>query len=229
LFDQWNIKKAFALHVTDAYPLGTVASAYPSLFSASCEINLHWVGQSAHITTPDKGKDAWQACVQFQKRWTEQTEQADPGVFLGIGLIHAGHVRNSIPDQALMAMTLRGKTKEDLSKGIQRIKAICRSVETITGVKFSISFGSHYPAVIQDKTLFRHWEKTYLPSKGIIVPPAWTAEDFGYISRTYPSLMCWLGCRKEGMPELGLHHPDFYPSSEIIPYGVECFTTFLNL
>ncbi|MDD4663845.1 MAG: M20/M25/M40 family metallo-hydrolase, partial [Caldisericia bacterium] len=118
LFDQWHIEKAFALHVTDAYPLGTVVSAYPSLFSASCEITLHWVGQSAHITRPDKGKDAWQACVQFQKQWTEQ---AVSGVFLGIGFVQAGHVRNSIPDQALMAMTLRGKTKEDLSKGIQRI------------------------------------------------------------------------------------------------------------
>jgi N-acetyldiaminopimelate deacetylase len=229
LFDQWNIKKAFALHVTDAYPFGTVASAYPSLFSASCEVDLEWKGVSAHITMPDRGKDAWQACCQFQTIWGKKYNSTDQDIFLGIGKVQAGHIRNSIPDYTRMEMTLRGKTEEALSTGLQNIGTLCELVQAFSGVTYQISLGSHYPPVRQDQILFKEWERTCHSINKIIVPTAWTAEDFSFFTQRYPSLMCWLGCRKDGMPELGLHHPDFNPPSDIIPYGSNFFMNCLNL
>jgi len=229
LFDSWTIQAAFALHVTDAIPFGSVASAFPTLFSASREINLEWKGVSAHITMPGRGKNAWQACYQFQTIWEQEQSVKDPSIFLGIGKVQAGHIRNTIPSQASMEMTLRGKTEETLTSGLQTIQAICESIQARTGVTYQMSLGSYYPPVIQDKTLYEHWEKVYPVSKRSIVSSAWTAEDFGFFTQRYPSLMCWLGSQQNGKPETGLHHPDFYPSSDLIPYGTDFFMTCLTL
>lgn len=227
IFDQWKIEKAFALHVSDAFPLGSVAIAYPSLFSASCEIDLYWLGESAHITQPEKGKDAWQACYHFQRCWNA-LDLLDEDIFLGIGSVHAGHTRNIIPNQAIMALTLRGKTEEAISKGLQEIKNICDNVEKQTRVIYKITLGNQYPAVSQDEKLLLAMKKNFL-NTFIETSTTWAAEDFGYIAQKYPSVMCWLGCREAGKPEVGLHHLDFFPPSETISFGVQHFQRCLLL
>ncbi len=47
VFDQFQIKNAYALHVTDEYSLGTIASTSGVLFASALEVDIDLIGASA--------------------------------------------------------------------------------------------------------------------------------------------------------------------------------------
>ena len=53
-----------------------------------------------------------------------------------------------------------------------------------------------------------------------------TGEDFGFISKLYPSFMFWLGTRTDA--QYGLHNPKFLPDDSIINKGIDIFNVILN-
>ena len=68
VFDQFQIKNAFALHVTDEYPVGTIASTSGVLFASALEIDIEFLGESAHVAFPAEGKNAFNALRKFLDR-----------------------------------------------------------------------------------------------------------------------------------------------------------------
>ena len=52
-----------------------------------------------------------------------------------------------------------------------------------------------------------------------------TGEDFGYFAEKYPSLMMWLGTRRNDFH--GLHNSKFLPDDEIIQDGIEVYKSLL--
>ncbi|HOI25655.1 MAG TPA: amidohydrolase [Caldisericia bacterium] len=221
VFDSFSVDSAYAMHVSDAFPLGVVASARPTLFSSSQELDLHWRGCQSHITQPEKGRDVWKACVALEQWKTCCLEGKEDGFFLGIGQVEAGTVRNCVPEKAVMRMTARGKTTEILRRGLEKVQQAVREIELEHGVEATLSYGTFYPAVEQNESLARHWMKEFgKQGKAVVCDPVWAAEDFGYFAQRFPAWMFWLGTRLPEEPELGLHHRSFCPSDVIIPLGI---------
>ncbi len=221
VLDSFPVVSAYALHVSDRFPLGTIASAMPTLFSSSQELDLHWKGCQSHITQPEKGRDVWKACVALEQWKVCQLEGKEEGFFLGIGQVEAGTVRNCVPEKAVMRMTARGKTTEILQRGLEKVQQAVREIEAEHGVEATLSYGTFYPAVEQSQDLFDRWMKVFgKQGKAVTCDPVWAAEDFGYFAQRYPAWMFWLGTRLPEEPELGLHHRSFYPCDPVIPLGI---------
>ena len=53
-----------------------------------------------------------------------------------------------------------------------------------------------------------------------------TGEDFGFISKLYPSFMFWLGTRTG--EQFGLHNSRFLPDDSVISKGIDIFKLILN-
>ncbi len=229
VLEPYKIQSAYALHVSDAFPLGTIASAMPTLFSSSQELDLHWKGMQSHITQPEKGRDTWKACVALEQWKANSQDLLSEGFFLGIGQVEAGTVRNSVSDSAVMRMTARGKTTEILHKGLEKVQQAVREVELKYGVEASLTYGSYYPAVEQNQELFDRWMKDF-GEQGKVenCDPVWAAEDFGFFAQQYPSWMFWLGTRLAGEPAYGLHHRKFYPPDDAINEGINVFFKLLS-
>ena len=116
-----------------------------------------------------------------------------------------------------------------LQRLIQQIQDILSSIESNTGIKWSLKKGSSCPAVKNNKALFEHYcsilstQFPFINTKMVLA-----AEDFGYFSDKFPSFMFWLGTREMNQKAFGLHHNDFHPSNNVIPIGIKAFQTILN-
>ncbi len=227
IFNNYKIDNAFALHVTDDYPVGTIASTDGVLFASSLEINIDFEGVSSHVAFPEKGKNAFNALRLF----VDAVDQipmniSEPFVF-GMGKITAGKIRNITPASAAIEGTMRGLSSGKVLQYYKKIEEIVDGISNITGVKIKCKKGASYPEVIVNSDLYN---KIYPPLSAkynfIDCGYKMTGEDFGFISGQFPSFMFWLGTFNG--QRFGLHNPNFLPPDNVIEIGKSVFTEILN-
>jgi N-acetyldiaminopimelate deacetylase len=227
VFDQFNIKHAFALHVTDEYPIGTVASTPGVLFASALEIDIEFIGESAHVAFPDEGKNAFNALRKFLDAANELQNQYDEKILIGMGKFNAGTVRNIAPGFAKIEGSIRGLNEDIVSEFYAKMENNLQIIEKSTGVDYKLIKGSHYPEVVIDKELYQKFSETLSGEfKFIDCGKKFTGEDFGFYSKKWPSFMFWLGTSKG--EKYGLHNPKFLPPDEVIEIGKNIFTKILN-
>ena len=83
VFNQFKIKNAFALHVTDEYPLGTIASTPGVFFASALEIDIEFTGESAHVAFRNEGKNAFNALRLFLDAADDLQSQFKESILLG--------------------------------------------------------------------------------------------------------------------------------------------------
>jgi len=226
VFDQFKIDKAFALHVTDEFPKGTIASTSGVLFASALEVDLDFHGKSSHVAFPQHGKNAFNALRLFLDAVDKIPKGLNDATMLGFGKIASGSVRNIVPGNARLEGTIRALTMKETDEIASNLKTISAGIEQITDVMISITKGAHYPEVIVDKDLFASLSKIF-SNKFTFLDCGFklTGEDFGYISQKYPSFMFWLGTSKG--EHFGLHNAQFLPGDEIIELGSSAFKEIL--
>ncbi len=228
IFDNYTIKNAFALHVTDEYPFGTIASTPGVLFASALEIDIEFTGESSHVAFPGEGKNAFNALRMFLNSADKMFREISDPVIFGIGRIEAGFVRNITPGNAKLEGSVRGLSKEKVLDFCKSLTKILESVRELTGVDYKFTKGAHYPEVNVDTRMFSLAEANLKGKYDFIdCGHKMTGEDFGLFSGKYPSFMFWLGT-SEG-ERYGLHNPKFLPPDEIIETGKNIFKDLLQI
>ena len=227
IFDQFNIKNAFALHVSDEFPVGTIASTAGVLFASALEVDIEFIGESAHVAFPKKGKNAFNAMRKFLDKKDMLVKDLDEPFIFGIGKFISGDVRNITPGYARLEGTIRGLSEKKVLSFLSEVEKLLDEVKKDTGVDFKIIKGAHYPEVIVDKTLFNNLSKK-LAGKFKFIDSGYTmtGEDFGFFSHKWSSFMFWLGTSKG--EKYGLHNPRFLPPDEVIEIGKNVFKEILQ-
>ena len=227
IFDKFKIRNAFALHVTDEYPLGTIASTNGVLFASSLEINVEFSGVSSHIAFPTEGKNAFNALRLFLDSVDKIPKNLNEPFVFGAGKINSGEVRNIVPGFARMEGTIRGLSSKKSMDFYKKLERILYSIEKITGVIIKHEKGAHYPEVIINSKLYKKIIPA-LESKFHYIDCGYkmTGEDFGFFSHKFPSLMFWLGTSKG--EKFGLHNPRFLPDDSVIEKGKSVFVEILK-
>ena len=226
IFNSYNIENAFALHVTDEYEEGAVASTKGVLFASALEIDIHFIGISAHVAFPNEGKNAFNAMRKFLDKIDEQDEQSSEPFIFGIGVYNAGNVRNIAPGSAMLSGSIRGLSQQNVINYVENLKLILNKLKEETGVDSAIKLGAHYPEVIVDEKLYNGLsEKLSNKFKFIDCGYKMTGEDFGFFSQKFPSFMFWLGTSQG--ERFGLHNPRFLPSDSVIEKGRNVFKEIL--
>lgn len=227
IFDRFKIINAIALHVTDEYPVGTIAGTAGVLFASSLEVDIEFYGIKSHVAFPENGKNAFNALRLFMDAVDKiSTGPNEPFIF-GMGKIFAGDVRNINPGYAKIEGTMRGLSSKKTKQFCERIENILKGIQIITGVDYKLSTGAVYPEVIVEPNLFSILSKrlkTYF--NFIDCGYKMTGEDFGYLSKKFPSFMFWLGTANG--KQYGLHNPKFLPDDEIIAVGEKAFALILE-
>ncbi|HSD62627.1 MAG TPA: amidohydrolase [Ignavibacteriaceae bacterium] len=227
VFNNFEIKSAFALHVTDEYPFGTIASTAGVLFASALEIDVEFIGISSHVAFPFEGRNAFNALRLFLDVVDKMPNNNYEPFIFGIGKIQSGYVRNIAPGYAKLEGSIRGLSSSKVLDYLETIKHILEEIKSATGVGYKIIKGSHYPEVMVDKSLFNEIQ-SQLKNKYNFIDCGYkmTGEDFGFFSHKFPSFMFWLGT-SEG-EKYGLHNPRFLPSDKTIDYGKNIFKSILN-
>jgi N-acetyldiaminopimelate deacetylase len=227
ILNDYKIDKAFALHVTDEYEKGVIASTPGILFASAFEMNIEFFGTSAHVAFPENGKNAFEALMLFLTKIKELVNRPGEKIIFGYGKITSGEVRNIIPAYARIEATLRTLGRKKSEAFFNKIISLLGTIEHESGIKYKITTGSLYTEVEVDKKLYEKCRKALtVKYKFIDCGYKMTGEDFGFITKLYPSFMFWLGTRTN--EQYGLHNPKFLPDDSIIDKGIDIFNIILN-
>ncbi len=227
VFNQFQIQNAYALHVTDEYPLGAIASTSGVLFASALEIDIEFIGESAHVAFPDDGKNAFNALRKFLDETDLLQSDYSDSMLLGLGKFNAGTVRNIAPGLAKIEGSIRGKSGGEVIGFLEKIESVLNNIKEETSVDYKITKGAHYPEVIVDENLYYQLQAVLLKDYNFIdCGTKFTAEDFGFFSQKWQSFMFWLGTSKG--ERYGLHNPKFLPPDEVIKVGKDIYMEIVN-
>jgi len=226
ILNNFKIKSAFALHVTDEFDFGTIASTSGVLFCSALEINIEFIGKESHIAFPENGVNALSALRLFLDTIDKIPKNLKEPFVFGVGRIESGVVRNITPARAYLEGSLRVLNKEKAKQFQIQLNNILTYIQNLFNIKHNISYGSFYSEVIVNKDLFKIYSKV-LSKKFNFIDCGYrlTGEDFGFISQVYPSFMFWLGTYKNN--KYGLHNSKFLPDDSIIEVGINAFKEIL--
>ncbi|SHE83057.1 N-acetyldiaminopimelate deacetylase [Marinitoga hydrogenitolerans DSM 16785] len=222
IFNNFNIIKAYALHVTDEYEKGVIATSKGVLFASAVEIDIEFFGKNSHIAFPQDGKNALNALRMFLDSLEKIPNDPVKPLIYGIGKAYSGEVRNVIPAYGKIEGSIRSLSLDHTKEYINKLEKILNSIKEMLDVDYKITLGSQYKEVVNDEKVYKEFlEKIENKYKIIDCGYKMTGEDFGFIAEKYPALMFWLGTKTN--KKVGLHSPDFLPDDDVINIGIDIF------
>lgn len=227
ILEQFNIIKAFALHVTDEYKKGEIATSKGVLFASAVEIDIEFFGKNAHVAFPQDGKDALKAMRMFLDFIEKIPVNPVKPLIFGIGKVNSGEVRNIIPAYSKIEGSIRSLNLDYTKEYIKQLRKILESIKLVTDVEFKISLGSMYKEVVNNEEVYNEFV-SILGDKYKIIDCGYkmTGEDFGFIAEKYPAVMFWLGTKVD--KKVGLHSPHFLPDDDVIDFGIKIYSELIN-
>ncbi len=230
VLDNYKIKQCYALHVAGQMPVGTIACKSGIIFGIPQEFDVEFKGISSHIASPQLGKDALLAGVQFYTTMKQLIPQSinpvEPSVFQ-IGKAQAGVVRNSIADSCLFQGTHRTLTSQNRDKINEILKHVAESTAKVHDLDVEVSLLGTFDPVVNDQDLYNNFKHIIdeSPYEFQECNYTMTGEDFGYFTSYYKGLLFWLG---SGDMENNLHSDKFLPSHNAIDVGVDIMWMILE-
>jgi N-acetyldiaminopimelate deacetylase len=228
IFDSFEIKSAYALHVTSQFPTGSIAVKSGVIFGIPQEFNIEFFGRAGHVATPQKGRDAFLASVDFistvQTLISKRFPAIEPVIF-HVGKVTAGTVRNVIPAYALLEGTHRTLKSEVRDSVNEVMHTVAKSVQQCHDIEVKVTLLSTYEPVVNDEQLTYSFLRSIPTGIHVIqAEHAMTGEDFGFFSQLYPSVLFWLGADSNG----DLHSPTFLPDEKCIDVAMAIYKAILE-
>lgn len=232
IFEKYNVKAIYGMHLFPELPEGTVACKEGPFFAQATIINVSITGKSGHGAMPHKAIDPLMAFTKvidaYQTIISRNFSPFDPGV-ITIGKFSGGSAQNIIPDKIKFSGTARTFSQEHSEYIIERMKEIHRGIELAYRVKIDEKLEILYPPVINDKELYKKFVETMKPMNYQEYEPLTISEDFSYYQQAVPGIFMLLGTRNE---EKGYTHPlhscHFNFDEKVLLKGVEAFIRILE-
>ncbi|RDY24463.1 amidohydrolase [Romboutsia maritimum] len=230
IIEKYNINEIYGLHIYPEILEGYIGIREGYFLAQSGEIDIDIIGKSGHGAMPQNTIDSVVIASNFinnlQTIVSRNISPIDNAV-ITIGKIEGGTIRNIVADNVRLEGTMRTFKPTTYINMKKRIKEIARGFELAYDCKIKINIKDCYPAVNNDKKLYKEFIKTIKEEKLIELEPLMIAEDFSYYQKEVPGLFFMLGARNEDKGFVhSLHNINFNFNEEILMNGLE---TYINL
>lgn len=226
----------FGLHVSADHPYNIIGVKDGIDFAGVTTFDIIIKGKSGHGGTPEKTIDpvvcAATIISQLQTLISREVSRFIPAT-LTIGSLHAGSIRNIIPDQAMMQGTLRTHSKDCMDLLIKRIEEMVLSTAKSFRATAEVSFNRSYPPGYNNPGLLDQFisEFSRLAGSDSLVRranPSMYAEDFSYYQELVPGIFVHLGVNdvKKRSAIYGIHSSKFNPDERAIKTGITAHVAF---
>lgn len=222
MIDDYSINAAFALHVSGTVPVGTVSSRSGPFFSATRELDVQFIGQSAHVAHSHEAPNALAAATWFYQEFKRNTSSMSPhDMICDFGVLQSGTIRNVIAETARLEGTLRTFDYALQTKICTMLEDTLHKTNERYKTTGSIAYPNDYHLVDNNAELFTRFSSLIARSPWHMhhAQPVMAGEDFGYFGQRWPSLLFWLGA--DDGSHRRLHTPDFLPSEDALEIGVD--------
>lgn len=226
-----NVDEIYALHNDASMECGSIRvnDKIMSSWGAAWTLDIH--GESAHGSTPHKGKDAIREAVRIIDELdyiiAKRTSPFSPAVF-GCGMISGGTIPNAIADYVQARGTIRAMDEATDSLLKDSLKSIEKE-SLLRGFKTSMVC-TGYPAVINHQYAYQRIvaaASSFLNDIDIHCEPMTGSEDFSYMINAVHDkkggfFFLGSGCREKGILNY-LHANPYYVDDECLLIGVKMF------
>ena len=220
----------FGLHVWTG-EAGTVSVRPGGIMASSDQFKITVNGSQTHGAQPWKGVDpivvASQITTALQTIVSRQLDLTLSPAVISIGRLHSGIRYNIIPNQAVMAGTIRTFDTTMHREIWERIRNTAENVAASAGATAEVEIKNYAPVTYNNPELLDSMRPTLLRVAGKdklkVAKPVTPAEDFSYFSQRIPGLFLFLGINKEGVaPNQAApnHSPFFYVNEDALLTGV---------
>ncbi len=229
-----KIDAIFGIHVNSQTEIGKIRYKSGSFMASADWFTIKVKGKQAHGSAPWGGIDPIATAAQIinglQMIVSRQSELTKAPVVITVGKINGGVRENIIPEELMMAGTIRTLDSQMQKDVHEKIR--------ITATKIAESMGASVEVSFDTKTLVTYntpeLVKKMLPSlekaagKDNVYETEWTtgAEDFSYFGENTPSFFFNVGGMPKGKnpKDAAPHHtPDFFIDDSRLDVGVKAF------
>ncbi|KAL5768693.1 hypothetical protein ACOSP7_015239 [Xanthoceras sorbifolium] len=226
-----NVEAIFGLHVSPAYPIGTVASRPGPLTAGSGRFAAVISGKGGHAAIPQQTIDpilaASNVIVSLQHLVSREADPLDSQV-VTVTKFQGGGSFNVIPDSVSIGGTFRALSKESFAQLRQRIEEVITMQARVQRCNATVTFNENgkpfYPVLVNNKDLHEHFRKVAGDMLGFqnlkVMLPLMGAEDFSFYAEAISGYFFCLGLddKTKGTFE-SEHSPLFRINEDALPYG----------
>lgn len=216
------MSEIYALHNIPGLPAGSVGVSDGPVLASSDEIRATVRAQGTHGSAPQTGQDAILAAAHFlglcQQLLTRRTDCRDSAV-LSFGQIAGGQAPNVLPDQVVIAGSLRCHSEAARAAVHALLQDAADSTAGAFGTPVDLVIDARVPLLINNPASAARVRDAVVRSLGpdrlIQAPrPVMASEDFSLFLRHLPGAYFFVG--QDGAY---CHHPDYRFDTGIIPVG----------
>lgn len=235
LFDKCPVDAIFGMHNWPDYAAGEFAVRAGPMMASSNTFTLTIRGRGGHGGQPNHTVDPVMTAVQIAQSWqtiiTRNKAPVDTAV-LSITQIHAGSAFNVVPDDAILAGTVRTFTTETLDLIEKRMREIAEHTAAAFHCQVEFDFQRNYPPLLNHaaETAFAVDVMESLVGKDHVfsnAEPTMTAEDFSFMLEQKPGCYVFIGNGSGEHRDAGhgngpcrLHNPSFDFNDAVLPLGM---------
>jgi hippurate hydrolase len=154
LFERFPCDAIFGMHNSPGYPTGTFMFNPGPSMSASDTVNITIRGRGGHASRPHLAVDpiliAGSLVMALQSVVSRNVDPRQAAV-VTIGTLHAGTVRNVIPESATMSLSVRSFSNEVRDRLQQRITGLVNAHVQGYGGSVEIEYLRGYPVLVNSR------------------------------------------------------------------------------
>lgn len=227
-----HVDAAFALHMAQALPLGTISIRDGAALASADGFKVIIQGKGGHGAHPDKTVDPVVVGAHLiTALQTIVSRNVDPieSAVVTVGALHTGLAGNVIPDTAELVGTVRTLNTEVQTMIVARLEELVTGLCAAMGATGTLEYQYGVPPTInavEAAALIRNVAGEIVGAEKVVnPPPSMGGEDFSYFLMERPGAMFMVGSNN---PEKGLvwghHHPKFDIDEESLAVGLEVMT-----
>ncbi len=238
VMDNPKIDAIFGIHVNSQTPIGTIKYKSGSVMAASDWFEIKVKGRQTHGAYPWAGVDpiavATQIYTGLQMIVARRSELPKAPVVITVGRINGGVRENIIPEELVMAGTIRtldSAMQKDVHEKIrQTVKGIAESMgataEVMIENKAPVTYNT--PELVEQMlpSLYKAAGKENVTSANWVTG----AEDFAFFGEKAPAFYFMVGgmpAGKEPKDAAPHHTPDFFIDDSRLDVGVKAFANIV--
>jgi amidohydrolase len=215
-----DVEVIFGMHIRAITKLGVIQYKPAGFMAASDWFTIKVRGRQAHGAAPWLGVDpiviSSQIINGLQTIISRQTELTKEAAVITIGKINAGVRENIIPEEVVMAGTIRTFDRDMQKKIHEKIVLTATKIAESGGATAEVTFDNKTPVTYNDPALTEKMVQSLARAAGAgnleRINPDTGAEDFAYYQEKVPGLFFFVGaCPPDVEPSKAPSHhtPDF--------------------
>jgi amidohydrolase len=234
VMDNPKIDAIFGIHVNSQTEIGKIKYKSGAIMAASDWFQIKVKGRQTHGAYPWAGIDPIAVSSQIinglQMIVSRQSELTKAPVVITVGKINAGVRENIIPEELVMAGTIRTLDSAMQKEVHEKIKLTATKIAESMGATAEVSIESKTPVTYNTPALVKQMlaslEKAI--GKENVIESEWVtgAEDFAFYGAKAPSFFFQVGGMPKGKnpKEAAPHHtPDFFIDDSRLDVGIKAF------